>query len=59
MKKYITPNMDIRIFSDLTETSEIISGVTQAEVPGLAGIDTNHKVQVNLDKMSAITKFTF
>lgn len=57
MKKYITPNMDIRIFSDLTETA--VSVVTPGEVPGLAGIPEGQKTQVELREMAVITKFTF
>lgn len=57
MKKYITPNMDIRIFSDITETTD--SSVEQTYVTGLKDLDKNAKAQVTLEQMSQITKFTF
>lgn len=58
MKKYITPNMDIRIFSNLTETAESISEATPY-VAGLEGIPDESKTQVTMSEMNEITKFTF
>lgn len=59
MKKYITPNMNIRIFSDLTETAETTVSVATLYVGGLNNIEANNRAQVNLEAMKAITKFTF
>ena len=60
MKKYITPNMDIRIFMDLTETANPItsSGATPY-VTGLESISENNRAQVNMTQMAEITKFIF
>lgn len=49
--------MDIRIFSDITETTD--SSVEQTYVTGLKDLDKNAKAQVTLEQMSQITKFTF
>ena len=59
MKKYITPNMDIKIFSDSTDVIETASVADPNEVPGLNDIPAANKSQVTLNQMSQITKFTF
>ena len=59
MKKYITPDMTVRIFSDSTDVIETASVADPNEVPGLKDIPAENKTQVKLSEMAAITKFTF
>ena len=61
MKNYITPNMSIRKFSDLIETTDPVTSsletpyVTQLQDSAFNG----RKAQINIDKMTDITKFSF
>lgn len=60
MKKYITPNMSIRKFSDLIETTD---PVTSSLTPYVAELQDSkfdgRKAQINIDRMTNITKFSF
>lgn len=58
MKKYITPNMKITVFSNYAETAATASSELQGDyVTALQGI--TDKAKVNLSDMSEIVKFTF
>lgn len=59
MKKYITPNMKINMFLDITETAEsLASDITNPTyVNGLQEVD--QKTQVNLSNVREITRFIY
>ena len=59
MKKYITPNMDIRIFSDITETTDSSVDPNAEYVTGLKDLDDSARAKVTMTQMKEITKFTF
>lgn len=56
MKKYKTPTISIRIFNEITATTDA-SDITY--VQGLNSMPANNKRQVKLSEMEAITKFAF
>ena len=56
MKKYKTPTISIRIFNEITATTD---ASVIADVPGIADIAPENKRRVKLSEMEAITKFAF
>lgn len=61
MKKYITPSMDIRVFNNTAQTSALVSNPPEdSYVAALKnGTFSGEKAQVNIDRMTEITKFAF
>lgn len=61
MKKYTAPNMDIRVFNNTAQTSALVSNPPEdSYVEALRnGTYSGKKAQVNIDRMTEITKFAF
>ena len=58
MKKYTTPNMTVRLFSNITETTDA-SLPNQPYVTGLGNIEEQNRAQVRMEQMTEVTQFSF